>query len=477
MIARMRLLSLSILLGASTLAAQFPPLIPFEHTLDLLIVDSSADGVWRCKDLNQDGDYNDAGEITSFYDDAVGSIVLTNPDCVAIAPNGVAYIADSSTDEVLWLEDKNADGDANDPGEHGVFFSSAGNAGQLVMASVQGMTIDALGNMFLAVANAGSAGKDMILRLKDGNGDGDAQDAGEAQEYCVIPNASASVGDSIPTNVRIGPDARLYYTEVGATGAITKGVYRLEDKNNDGDCNDAGEWQLFWQPTTVGNPFYWAFAIAKDGTFYVTDHGNEKIYAGRDADNDGTITGTEGRVYHSATSATWWEIFARDDGKLIVCEDQTPDRLLALEDLNQDGDADDAGERLEIYSDLVSSVSLRPRAGAAMRAPSMSVSPAAARLGNTVTLNFTTSRRNEPILALFAFSPANIPSAPFGLLGLDPNTLQLLLPLTAGADATAKTSIKLPLNTNLVRTWPLQAVAGDPNRPFLTNTVMLTITR
>ncbi|MFN0253689.1 MAG: hypothetical protein ACKV2T_42870, partial [Kofleriaceae bacterium] len=48
-------------------AAQVPPALPFARTLDLLVVDSSYDGVWRLADFNQDGDYNDPGEISSYY--------------------------------------------------------------------------------------------------------------------------------------------------------------------------------------------------------------------------------------------------------------------------------------------------------------------------------------------------------------------------------------------------------------------------
>ena len=43
-----------------------------------IVTDSAGDTIWACTDANADGDYNDAGELTIFYDDATGSITLTN---------------------------------------------------------------------------------------------------------------------------------------------------------------------------------------------------------------------------------------------------------------------------------------------------------------------------------------------------------------------------------------------------------------
>lgn len=476
-----RLQVLAGLALATAAPAQFIPIHPFERTLDLLVVDSTLDGVWRLRDLNQDGDFNDPLELDIYYSDTVGSIALTNPNCVVWSQTGIAYVGESSGQQVIALEDKNADGDAHDPGEHSVFFDSATNQSNVVMTSIQGMAADLLGNLFLAVSNTTSGGDDVIIRLQDANNDGDANDPGEAVVYCLIPGSKTAVGSSIPTQVRVGPDNKLYFLENGVTGNPTRGVYRLDDLNNDGDCNDNGEVQLYWDlPDRIGtqNAFYWAMALDRSGNFYVADHGNDLIYAGRDTDADNKITGTEGRIFHQGTSATWWEILMRDDGWLLVCEDQTPDRLLAFKDLNNDGDADDQGERREIYSELISSTNLtQPRAAALMRAPILTMQQASVKLGGQVNLSILTPKRNEPTILMFALKPASVSFPPFGEVGLDLTTLQVFLSATSDAKAAISHTFTVPLDTNLVRTWPFQAVAGDSWRPFLSNPVSLTVTR
>ena len=160
---RLKKLLLVTLLSSAPAFAQVIPAIPYPRTLDLMVVDSLADALWRLTDFNQDGDYNDPGEVLAYYDDLTGSLVLTNPSCVAAAPDGTVYIGDSTEDYILALRDQNGDGDANDPGEYHVFFDNS-NAGALVFSSVQSITVDALGRVFVAQANTGSGGIDQILK-------------------------------------------------------------------------------------------------------------------------------------------------------------------------------------------------------------------------------------------------------------------------------------------------------------------------
>lgn len=261
-----RLLVTAAIAAATT--AQIPALLPYPRQLDLLVVDSSFDGVFRLSDQNQDGDYNDAGEITEFYSD-VGRITLTNPTSIVCATNGTVYVADSTVDIVLGLRDQNGDGDANDAGEYWVAFTSVTSLSGIIMSSAQGLTVDALGRLWVASSNSGSpaVGNDAILLLEDLNGDGDFDDLAEAAEYCTIPTGAGAVGNSIPTKVVVGFDGNVYYSEVGSTAVTTKGVWRLVDANFDGDCNDPGEVTLFWDPPFAASPFYWSLATDQTGFF------------------------------------------------------------------------------------------------------------------------------------------------------------------------------------------------------------------
>lgn len=471
------ILSLLTLALTTPAFAQIPQLVPFDRTLDLMVVDSSFDGIWRLADLNQDGDYLDGGEITTFYSDTIGSIALTNPNCIAVSPLGTTYIGDSTADVIVALVDLDADGSANGAGEHTVFFDSATNASGIVMPSIQGLTVAASSEVFAAVSNTSSSGVDMIVRLFDSNADGDANDLGEATIYCQIPNASTGVGDSIPTMVVAGPDTRLYYTDVGATGAVTKGVWRLDDLNFDGDCNDPGEVNLFWTPPAPGNAFYWSLAVDRDGYFYVTDHGNETIWRGRDGNGDNVIDTTEEQLFYQTASSTWWDIVLRDDGVVLVCEDQSPDRITALVDLNNDGDALDPGESSNVYADGLTAFDLRPRGAAFLRAPELAVVPNTVMIGNASTVFVTAGKPGDLVIlgASFGLQPPS-PLAPFGEAELNPALVVSFGLSFANPSAQTSTPISIPNNPSVVGNYGFQALAGDLFRPFLSNGGLLTVT-
>lgn len=464
---------------ASVTSAQVIPIVPYQRTMDLLVVDSTYDGIWRCIDRNQDGDFNDANEVVSYYSDTIGSILLTNPSCIVTAFDGTTYIGDSTVDVIVALRDLDGNGDANSSGEHRIYFD-ASNAGGVVMASVQGITVDALGRLFVAVANSGTTGTDMIMVLEDLNGDGDANDFGEAREYHTVPG-SAAVGDSIPTEVIAGPDLNLYYAEAGATGVIEKGIHRLADNNFDGDCNDPGERTVFWDTTSLfaNSPFHYGMAVDAAGRFYLSDHSaNEQILTCFDTNADGMITAGEYGVFYQTSASTWWDITLREDGSVLLCEDQTPDRITLLRDLNNDGDAMDAGEAVEIYTNtLASNPSLRPRGAALMRAPILTAQPPAVMFGQTATFQTQTNKPDE--LTIVFFSIGIIPPfslAPFGNIEINPTAY--LIPGFGLSDAsgTFTQSYPVPNTPAAIGTYGAQALCGDNFRLFFSNPTLLTVT-
>ncbi|MFT4515129.1 MAG: hypothetical protein ACI89X_000897 [Planctomycetota bacterium] len=464
---------------AATATAQVVPLIPYQRTMDLLVVDATYDGVWRCVDWNQDGDLLDANEVVSFYSDLIGSISLTNPSSISTARNGTVYIGDSSTDSIVALQDLNGDGDANGPGEHRVFFD-ASNASGIVMATLGGLYVDALGRVFGAVANSGSGGTDVILIFEDLNNDGDANDAGEARDYHTVPGAPAT-GDSIPTEVLAGPDLNLYYAEAGATGLVTKGVYKLSDTNFDGDCNDAGERSLFWDTSMLGPnaPFHFGMAVDATGRFYVADHSaNEQVWSAFDSNGDGVIQPGEATLFYQTSASTWWDIVIREDGTVILCEDQTPDRITQLRDLNNDGDAMDPGEATEIYDDtLASNPGLRPRGAALMRAPLLTVNPPSVPFGQLTTFLAETSKPVELAAVFLSTGLAGpVSLAPYGSIEIN---AAVLLPLGFGLSDTNgifSQPFAVPNTAAAIGTYAAQAICGDGYRLFLSNAALLTVT-
>lgn len=468
--------ALSIACSAS-LFAQVGPLTPFERTLDLLIVDSTFDGVWRKVDANQDGDFNDLNEVLVYYDDVSGSIALTNPSCIAVGTCGTAYVGDSTVDIIMALDDLDANGDALGAGEHRVYFDNL-NASGIQIASIQGLTVDAMGAVFVAASNTSSLGDDAIYRLFDANGDGDANDLGEATEYCLVPNSTAGVGDSIPTEVRIGHDGFVYYADVGATGVVARGIYQLRDLNLDGDCNDAGENNLYWSPPATSNAFYWGLEISSAGLMYVTDHGNEQVWVGIDSDGSGQISGVgEEFLYYQTANSTWWDVMLHHDGTVYLCEDQAPDRIVALRDLNLDLDALDPGEATEAYNDTISAVDTRPRAGAFLRGPSLRVTPSSVGLGQSVAFDVLTSRPGDLVAILLSpqlTTPISV--APLGYLEVSPAFLLVTFSGPSGVDCGYQATLTVPNDPALSgRTYAFQAIAGNLFRLVFTEGRGLTI--
>lgn len=466
------------LLLALPAAAQVPQAIPFARTLDLLVVDSDYDGVWRLADFNQDGDYNDPGEISSFYSDVIGSIALNTPTCIACAPDGTTYVGDSNADIVLALRDQNHDGDCNDPGEHRVFFDSANNASGITMASVMGLTVDALGRVFAAVANAGTTGTDQILLLHDVDQDGDANDLLEASTYCTIPGSAGSLGNSIPTKVVVAPDGAVYYTEVGSTGAVQKGVWRLHDLDNSGDCNAPNERTLFWAPPFVASPFYWGLAVDAGGRFYVTDDsGNEQVWTAFDTDGNGVIDAGEFTLFHQSTGSTWRDVLIRDDGAVLLCDQFTPDRVTALRDLNGDNDALDANEVGEAYHSLQAAGLLSPRGAALLRAPRLDLIPATVPIGTGTSVLCTTANAGDLALIVIAFGLAPpVPLAPWGMVEIDPTFFVSIGAGLADANNQFVVPFAVPSNPAVVGTYAFQSLSGDLFRMFLGNAVVMTVT-
>jgi hypothetical protein len=261
------------------------------HPLPVAYVcDSTNDSVWRLHDLDFNGDWEEAAEVREYYSDVVGTIPLTNPAACALLPDGVLLVADTTEDVIVALEDLDLDGDANDPGEHRIFFdgNAGGNASGVEMSSVADLFLAADGKLWVTTADNGAGGIDAVFWIEDLDQDGDANDANEAHVYYQL--TTAAVGDSNPSGVVQGPDGALYYTDNGSTGVVAKGLWRLEDLDLSGTIDQPGEATLFFQPTAMAaTPFYWDVTVSADGSFLMPDGGNELIWKARDVDRSGII--------------------------------------------------------------------------------------------------------------------------------------------------------------------------------------------
>jgi len=332
----------------------------------VFVADSSTDAVWRLVDLDGDGVMTSEGEVTLFYDEAVGSLVLGNPCALALTPEGVLYVNDSTQDQVIRLEDLNGDGDAHDPGEHTIFFdgSSGTNAAGLLLSSSFAMDLDATGRLWLTNADYGAGtSPDCIFWIEDLNADGDAHDAAESGIYYFMPTGGG-IGDSAPSALKWGQDGRLYFVENGHTGFQPKGIYALDDINADGFIDPFLEVSPFYLPPAhPAAGAYYVLAQEEDGNWLFPDLLSRQLWRLKDGNGDGQIVHEwEAEVFWDPVQSQIWGIALDEDRGIYLAESANPDRVMRLEDADWNG-LIEGGEALVLYTDINATANIAaPRA-------------------------------------------------------------------------------------------------------------------
>jgi len=456
------------------------PLVPFEHTGDLFVSDSSNDNVVRLVDLDLNGDFNGPGEITVFYDEDLGPQTLGNNNGLAFALDGALYVSDTSEDQIFRLLDANGDGDCHDAGELTSFFDGDPlvNLSGLELVSPSRITVDVLGRVWVAEANNGGGGIDSIVLLTDTNFDGDANDLGEAIRY-YEPITSGSTGDSIPNDVIVGADQRIYYIEGGATGVVPKDVYRLEDLDGDGVIDPLTEVTTFFSPPAQPKtPFFWSLTQDGAGYFYTADSGNELVWRFRDENGDNVIDPvTEAVIWWQEASSLIWDLEGGSDGALYVCESQSPDRVLRLFDADGNGTVDPLTEVTAVYDEGLAVHDIaNPRAMAFERRPTLIASPTTT-VGGTYAAT-TLATVGDIVLTWWSgATSAPLPLAPFGELELLPGAGSgLLYTGVVAASGTHDVLLPVPNDASLSGlTLFTQGFVGKPDRFQLGNLQATTI--
>ncbi|NEQ98528.1 MAG: hypothetical protein F6K30_17710, partial [Cyanothece sp. SIO2G6] len=201
---------------------------------------------------------------------------------------GAVYVADQTLDTLLLTQDLTGDGDANDPLETSVFFDGTNESGFVDPTANIFTVLQATdGSVFYGDGNT-----DTVYRLTDANRDGDALDAGEATVWFAADNAEG-LPLLTPNGLAIGSDGAIYITEADTVGTPNGDfIYRTEDLNGDGDANDAGEASI-WLDLKAVNPNSSPFEITFiDDTAYIIDSvGGDPnvIYRAQDLDGSGMV--------------------------------------------------------------------------------------------------------------------------------------------------------------------------------------------
>ncbi|HKX45424.1 MAG TPA: hypothetical protein VJP77_01865 [Planctomycetota bacterium] len=400
------------------------PLVPFEHTQDVYVLDRDLNTVFRLADLDLDGDFDGPLERTPYYSDNLGlySIVIANG--IAVGPNGVVYVSDSNSNRIVALLDRDGNGSCHGPHEAWLYFDGVSGSGLgFELGDLVHMSADDDGNVWAAVS--GDSGSDtsfldLVLRLRDGNADRDALDADEAHVYYSLPQTFN--GDARAEDVQIGPDGHVYLLDVPPNFEDLKGIYRLDDADGSGAIDQPGEVAPFFLlPAQQASKFVRGFTVDRDGTFTLADTLNDVVWRARDDDGDGVVDpATEAVAWWTPGigSTHIWKVAAAADGSVWACEDQTPNRILRFVDADGSG-AIEADEVQAVYSDPpVPFQSSMPRSLAHDRQPTLRAD-APPQVGQDWTLELLATAGDMAIVAWSGGTVAPIPLLPYGYLELD----------------------------------------------------------
>ncbi|MEL7313415.1 MAG: hypothetical protein AAFN08_00490 [Cyanobacteria bacterium J06559_3] len=143
----------------------------------------------------------------------------------------------------------------------------------------------------------GDGETDSVYRLFDRNLDGDALDEGEATVWLADSEATPL---PTPNGIAQGRDRAIYIVNAGSRSTPADVVYRTLDLNGDGDAQDEGESSV-WLDLQTLNPSSSAFDIEFIGDVaYISDlvgGDDDVIYRVEDLDGSGAIEADEATLF------------------------------------------------------------------------------------------------------------------------------------------------------------------------------------
>lgn len=364
------------------------------QAFEAIFSDQSTDQVLFTMDINNDGDVNDPGEVTVFFD-ANNASGLESPSgnvyTLAQGNAGEVYAGDGDTDTVYLLRDLNGDNNAQGVGEATVWFS-ADNAEGNPLQTPNGLARGADGAVYVVQADTvGSPTQDVVYRTVDLNGDGDANDEGESSVWLDL--GALALGSS---PFEIDFDGNVAY--IADTAGGSPRTYRAEDANGNGVI-DSDEVNQFIR----SDDFIFALSVyAEGGDVFNYNLMSDEILRYRDSDGNNVIDlSTESTTVIDVSSIVDGAIFDlafRDNEMLMTVNAfNDDDQLLRFIDLNADGDFMDDGELSVLLQQSVQGeYPMRPRSiiyYTAANTTAVSV-PSTGLLLGTVFLSLVLRRRS-----------------------------------------------------------------------------------
>lgn len=279
----------TILLSGIPGAVLAPGLSTAATLSSFLVSDRTRDEIQLATDLNGDGNTNDAGEVKTFFGASSASSLAApagNVFALGQTASGAVYAGDGGTDTVYRLQDRNRNGTADDAGEASVWFSGAANAAGYRLNTPNGIAEGPDGAIYVVKADtAGSPTGDWVYRTADLNGDGDANDAGEATRWLDLKALNAA---SSPFEIRFDGDAAYVIDSAGATPNT---ISRVRDHDGSGGI-EGPEVSLFATDATTAAVFDFARDVGPGSAWtwqWLPANGLSSVFRLTDLDGSGTI--------------------------------------------------------------------------------------------------------------------------------------------------------------------------------------------
>jgi hypothetical protein len=215
---------------------------------DLYMCDTSEDKIFRLTDFNGDGDCHDLGEIITWFDGDpfvnASGIEMVSPNRVKVDVLGQVWVAEANnsagTDSILLLRDLNLDGDANDAGEATIYYAplTSGSTGDSVPNDV---FIGA--DQHVYYIEGGSTGfiPKAVFRMDDLDGNGSIDPSTEVAVFFDPPAMAAT-----PFFWCLTQDANGYFYTADTGNDL---IWRFRDENADNVIDPMTEAVVWWQST------------------------------------------------------------------------------------------------------------------------------------------------------------------------------------------------------------------------------------
>jgi len=249
------------------------------------------DNILRLRDLNNDGDALDPGEATVFFDGVVApGVTLVNPTDLFMADDGSFWTTDITVGVnpppasfVYRLEDTTMDGDANDAGELTPFFelAPAGSGGPAIFDVVT----DADDNVY--VFDLSDPNQIESIDIIDASGTARTEWLGSDTLFALTN--TYLFGGTYELEIDEAAGFVFFSPDRFAAGAPTA-LMAAFDANNSGDINSASELVVYFDETlsaeglSIGS--FRDFKRLPDGSFVATDAGRDRVYLLRRVNGD-----------------------------------------------------------------------------------------------------------------------------------------------------------------------------------------------